>query len=62
MPLTCHWYCGPGPGFWPMAVNVTDVPRHTGFAETEMLTETGRLGTALIWMTLEVAGLPVGQE
>jgi len=59
-PFTFHWYWGPGPGFWGVAVKVTEVPIHTGLAEAVMLTETGVEFTTIV-MLFEVAGLPVGQ-
>ena len=62
MPFTCHWYWGPGPGFWAAAVKLTVAPAHTGLAEAVMVTETGRLGVTVSWMTLEVAGLAAAQN
>ena len=44
-----------------VAVNVTDVPEHTGFAEAETETLTGRLGLTVMVTVFEAAGLPVGQ-
>ena len=44
-----------------VAVKVTEVPEHTGFAEaaTDMLT--GSNGFTVMVTVFEVAGLPVGQ-
>jgi hypothetical protein len=42
-----------------VAVKVTEVPAHTGFAEGAIETLTGRFGFTVIVTTLEVAGLPV---
>jgi hypothetical protein len=44
-----------------VAVNVTLVPAHIGFADATMDTLTGRLGLTVIVSVFEVAGLPVGQ-
>ncbi len=44
-----------------VAVNVTDVPEHTGFADAAIETLTGRFGFTVILIVFEVAGLPVGQ-
>ncbi len=44
-----------------VAVNVTDVPEHTGFAEGAMETLTARTGFTVIVTVLDVAGLPVAQ-
>ena len=41
------------------AVKVTDVPEHTGLAETAIVTLTGRIGLTTIVIALDVAGLPV---
>ena len=40
-----------------VAVNVTDVPAQTGFAEGETETLTGRLGLTIIVIVFDVAGL-----
>jgi hypothetical protein len=44
-----------------VAVNVTDVPEHTGFADTAIEILTGRFGFTVILTVFEVAGFPVGQ-
>jgi hypothetical protein len=44
-----------------VAVKVTGVPWHTGFAEGTMVTDTGRLGITLIVTVGDDAGLPVAQ-
>jgi hypothetical protein len=44
-----------------VAVNVTDVPEHTGFADAAIETLTGRFGFTVILTVFEVAGFPVGQ-
>jgi hypothetical protein len=44
-----------------VAVNVTDVPEQTGFAEAAMEMLTGILGFTVMVTALEVAGLPVVQ-
>ena len=41
------------------AVNVTDIPAHTGLAEAAIETLTGRLGFTVIDTVLDVAGDPV---
>ena len=40
-----------------VAVKVTDVPAHTGFAEGDTVTLTGRFGLTIIVIVLDVAGL-----
>jgi hypothetical protein len=44
-----------------VAVNVTDVPEHTGFAEAAIETLTGRFGFTVILIVFDAAGFPVGQ-
>ena len=44
-----------------VAVNVTDVPEHTGFAEAKIETLTGRFGFTVILMVFDTAGFPIGQ-
>ena len=44
-----------------MAVKVTEVPEHTGLAETPIDTLTGRFGFTVMVTVLDVAGLPVAQ-
>ena len=43
-----------------VAVKVTDVPAHTGFAEAPIETLTGSNGFTIIVMVFDVAGFPVG--
>ena len=40
---------------------MTEVPEHTGFAETATETLTGNSGFTVMVTIFEVAGLPVGQ-
>ena len=49
------------PPFTGVAVNVTEVPEHTGLADAAIETLTGRFGLTVIVIGLDVAGLPVGQ-
>jgi len=44
-----------------VAVNVTEVPEHIGFADAVMETLTGIKGLTTIVIALEVAGFPVAQ-
>ena len=44
-----------------VAVKVTVVPAHTGFAEAATDTLTGNSGFTVMVTVFEVAGLPVGQ-
>ena len=44
-----------------VAVNVTDVPEQTGFADGAIETLTGRFGLTVIVIEFDVAGFPVGQ-
>ena len=44
-----------------VAVKVTEVPAHTGFAEVATDTLTGNSGFTIMVMVFEAAGLPVGQ-
>ncbi len=44
-----------------VAVNVTDVPEHTGFADTAIEILTGRFGFTVILTVFDAAGFPVGQ-
>ena len=44
-----------------VALNVTVMPAHTGFAEGEMDKLTGNSGLTVMVTTFELAGLPVGQ-
>ena len=57
IPLTFHWYDGAGPPLTGVAVNVTEVPAQTGFAEAEIVTETTRLLLITIITGLLVTGL-----
>ena len=62
MPLTFHWYTGLGPGFWAVAVKVTDVPVQTGLEEGVIMTETGSKGVTDIVMMFEVGVGGTGQR
>ena len=42
-----------------VAVKVTEVPEHTGLADAEIETLTGRFGLTVIEIVFEVAGLPL---
>ena len=44
-----------------VAVNVTEVPAHTGLAEAAIDTLTGSSGFTVMVMAFEVAGFPVVQ-
>jgi hypothetical protein len=44
-----------------IAVNVTGVPWHTGLAEAEIETLTGRFGLTVMITVFDVAGFPVAQ-
>ena len=44
-----------------VAMNVTDVPSQTGFADALIVTITGNRGLTVMVIALEVAGLPVVQ-
>ena len=46
------------PPFVGVAVKVTEVPVHIGFADTEIETPTGICGFTVIVIVLDVAGLP----
>jgi hypothetical protein len=54
-----HWYEGVLPPFVGVAVNVTEVPAHTGFALAAIDTLAGSELFTTILMMLLVAGLPV---
>jgi hypothetical protein len=54
-----HWYEGVVPPFVGVAVKVTEVPAHTGFALAAIETLAGRELFTVIVMMLLVAGLPV---
>ena len=60
-PFTFHWYAGTAPPLTGVAVNVTEVPAQTGFADGAMDTLTGRPGFTVMVTVLDVAGLPVTQ-
>jgi hypothetical protein len=45
----------------PVAVKMTDVPAHTGFADAATETLTGRIGFTVMVTAPEVAGFPVAQ-
>ena len=57
IPLTFHRNIGAVPPCVGVAVNVTDVPAQTGFADGETETLTGRFGLTIIVIVFEVAGL-----
>ena len=44
------------------AVNVTEVPSQTGFADAVIVTLTGNRGLTVMVTALDVAGLPVVQR
>jgi hypothetical protein len=44
-----------------VAVKVTDVPAHTGFAEAAIVTLTGRFELTVMVIVFDVAGEPVRQ-
>ena len=44
-----------------VAVNVTDIPAHTGFADAAIEILTGRFGFTVMVTVFEVAGFSVGQ-
>ena len=46
------------PPFTGVAVNLTEVPEHTGFADAAKVTLTGRIGLTVTVTELEVAGFP----
>jgi hypothetical protein len=62
VPFNFHWYAGVAPPLVGVAVNVTEVPEQTGFAEAAILTLTGKFGLTTIVIVLEVAGLPVTHD
>ena len=61
IPFTFHWYAGVVPPLVGVAVKVTEIPEHTGFAEAPIDTLTGRFGFTVMVTVLDVAGLPVAQ-
>ena len=56
-----HWYNGDVPPFEGVAVQVTEVPAQTGFAEAAIETLTGRIGFTVMVTVFDVAGFPDGQ-
>jgi len=60
-PFTFHWYEGAAPPFVGVAVNVTDEPAQTGFAEGETVTLTGSIEFTVMLTVFDVAGLPETQ-
>ena len=44
-PLTFHWYEGAVPPLIGLAVNITEVPTQTGFADAEIVMLTGKSGS-----------------
>ena len=61
VPFTFHWYEGVVPPLVGDAVNVTDVPAQTGFAEEAMETEAVTFGFTDIAIEFDVAGEPETQ-
>ena len=61
IPFTFHWYDGVLPPLTGVALNVTEVPAHTGLAVAEMAMLTGISGFTVMVIVLEVAGLPEAQ-
>jgi hypothetical protein len=51
-PFTCHWYTGDVPGFTTVAVNVTELPRHTEVVGVLMDTNAGSLVTDMFIILL----------
>ena len=60
VPFFFHCQVGAAPPFTAVAVKVTVVPEHTGFAEGVTDTEAASIGLTVIVMAFEIAGLPVG--
>ena len=58
---TYHWYEGDAPPLVGVAVNVTEVPTHTGLALATTDTLTGSKELTIMVMPLEMAGLPERQ-
>ena len=61
IPPFFHWYNGDVPPFEGVAVNVTEVPAQTGFAEAAIETFTGSIGFTVMVTVFDVAGFPEGQ-
>jgi hypothetical protein len=59
-PFTFHWKPGLVPPLTGVAVNVTDVPEQTGFAEGAILMLTGMRGFTIIVTGSDCAGFPPG--
>ena len=59
--FTRHWYAGDVPPLVGVAVNITDVPEQTGFAEAVMATLTAETGLTAMVIVFDVAGFPDGQ-
>ena len=59
-PFFFHCHEGTAPPFTAVAVKVTVVPAHTGFAEGETDTEAASNGLTVMVMAFDIAGLPVG--
>jgi len=57
-PLTFHTYEGVDPPLVGVAVNVTEVPAQTGFADAAIATLTGR---TLLTVTFKMVGVAVVQ-
>ena len=60
-PFTFHWYAGVVPPLVGVAVKMTEVPEHTGFALADMDKLTGSNGLTVMETVFDVAGLPVVQ-
>ena len=58
LPLTFHWYDGDAPPLTGVAVKVTRVPVHTGFADGAIETLTASSGLTIMVTVLEVVGFP----
>ena len=58
IPPFFHWYNGDVPPFEGVAVNVTEVPAQTGFAEAAIETLTCSIGFTVMVTVFDVAGFP----
>jgi len=61
LPFTFHWYDGVDPPFVGVAINVTETPGHTWFADATIETLTSSNGLTIMVTMLEVAGFPMAQ-
>ena len=59
LPFNFHWYAGVVPPLAGVAVKVTNVPAHTGFADAAIVTPTASGWFTVIVNVPEVAGFPV---